>query len=123
MTEPTSFQTLRASAPTFCDKARAFGKGETGHPNYKKNSEKQARVGGRLIQPDISDCCIFCGKFCGADGKFAAYLLNTSEISEAEHFAGDDGDNLCFYPLGSDCAKKFKKLGVPVYDNETLKRA
>ncbi len=102
---------LKETAPKF-ETVKAFGRANGGHPRYEANLE-------RTPYADQTHACCYCGKFTGSASATYAYLLSTSEFSELEYFqtVGDDC-NLGFYPVGSDCAKKLKAAGVPLYDFE-----
>jgi len=85
-----------------------FGR-ESGNPNYKQNQDR-ARHNGHYL--DASNCCAVCGKK-ALGGDTFVMLSNVGEyITEAEY---NDSDDLGLYPVGSDCAKKLKKAGIPVY--------
>ncbi len=85
-----------------------FGR-ENGHPNYKKNSNAARHNGFPL---DTSHCCVVCGKK-AVDTLTYVMLSNVGEyITEAEY---NDSDDLGLYPVGSDCAKKLKSAGIPLY--------
>lgn len=109
------YGTLYETAPTW-EKVNPFGHGEGSHPKYRENMTKAMGTtkSGLRFNADATLCCCYCGRYTGT-GRLYVYLLSTSEFSESEHFKGDDGDNLCMYPVGSDCAKKLKAHGVPLY--------
>jgi hypothetical protein len=88
---------------------RAFG----GNPSYRKNQAKAKSKGGFPL--DESACCVLCGKRAYQSG-LSVMLSNVGEyITKEEH---NDSDDLGYYPVGSDCAKKLATAGIPVYDND-----
>lgn len=86
---------------------RAFG----GNPSYRKNQDAAKHEGSSL---DESCCCVLCGKAAFTSG-LSVMLSNVGEyITKEEH---NDSDDLGYYPVGSDCAKKLKAAGIPIYEN------
>jgi len=83
-----------------------------GHPKYRENTNKV--YNGRNVDP--SDCCVYCGKY-ATSTKTYVYLTGYGEIIENPGDAAGN-DDLGFYPVGSDCAKRALKAGFPVYDAE-----
>lgn len=95
---------------------RAF----SGNPNYRKNQES-ARHQGHYV--DQTECCVLCGRK-AIGGNTFVILSNVSEYITKEESAAFDADcaarggcsdDLGYYPVGSDCAKKLKSAGVPIY--------
>lgn len=83
-----------------------------GHPNYRANQER-AKVGGNNVGPE--ECCAYCGRATGL-GKNFLYLTTLGQVSEAPADPETQSyDDLGLYPVGSDCAKLFKKAGVKLY--------
>jgi hypothetical protein len=82
-----------------------------GNPNYRKNQERAKSKGGHPL--DASSCCVLCGKKAYESG-LSVMLSNVGlYITPEEH---NDSDDLGYYPVGSDCAKKLKAAGIPVYE-------
>ena len=100
MTEHPNTPQLETPAP--------FG-GPGGHPNYRANQEKARHHGFPVCQ---TECCCYCGKK-AVNPKRYAFLTAMGEWTTADTV--DDNDCLGFYPLGTACAAKLRKLGVPVY--------
>jgi hypothetical protein len=94
----------------------AFG-GENGHPGYKANVEAVGRIpfGRKGYGACETSCCAFCGRL-ALGAKFHGYFVFDGEFDEAP----EDPEvtlseaHIGFYPLGSDCARRLKKM-VPVY--------
>ena len=88
---------------------KGFG-GKDGHANYKKNS---ARVKEMVAEP-----CCYCGKGIkhGTAQAFVFLAWDTEMIAKDSNAP----DYLGFHPIGSDCAKKAKSAGVPVYASPTI---
>jgi len=82
---------------------KMFG-GNGGHANYKKNLE-------RTMYADPTQCCVYCGKSVGK-GRLSVFLNCHNQAVAADETLPDF---LGYYPIGSDCAKKAKKEGIPVY--------
>jgi len=83
-----------------------------GHPNYRENTNKV--YDGHYV--DMSDCCVYCGRY-APSAKTFVYLTGHGDIIENPGDAAGN-DDLGFYPVGSDCAKRALKAGLPVYDAE-----
>lgn len=80
---------------------------------YRRNVERAEAIqpGKKGYGASDTECCAYCGKYTHAP-KFHAFLDCMNEfVSSAEV---DSGEYLGFYPLGSDCARRLKKV-VPVY--------
>lgn len=95
---------------------RAF----TGHPGYEAN-QKKARHNGHYV--DQTSCCAYCGKK-AIESDLSVLLSNVGEYitkEEADAFEiecaarGGSPDDLGYYPVGSDCARKLRAAGIPVY--------
>jgi len=100
----------------------------TGNPNYRKNQEaarhnsvRDNYVVGRYASE--TECCALCGK--KALGSQHVLLTNVGEYTTIEEMDENDKavearggcpDDLGYYPVGSDCAKKLKAAGVMIYD-------
>jgi hypothetical protein len=86
-----------------------------GHPSYRANQSKaMGRTGdGFRFYADATLCCAYCGRYTG-NGTLYVFLTCLGEFSESEYHT-DAMDFLGMYPVGSDCAKKLKAAGVPIY--------
>ena len=90
------------------------------HENYEKNlaaflarasNPKKPYYGG-----DEYLCCAHCGKYVKTPRLFVYIVYGgTFEPAPLEEVDGHIGH----WPVGSDCAKKLKSLGVPVYQGRT----
>jgi hypothetical protein len=97
---------------------RAFGDPDAGHPKYRENVNRPYldRTLGFATYVCETECCSFCGKpvrsprFYGYHYYGSTYHQTPTENGEEEPI-----DAVGFYPIGSDCAKRLRKL-VPVYD-------
>ena len=83
-----------------------------GHPNYEANTNKV--YNGHYVDP--SACCVYCGTYTPSAKTFV-YLTGWGDIIENPGDASSN-DDLGFYPVGSDCAKRAFEAGLPVYDAE-----
>lgn len=79
------------------------------NPNYDKNANNARDKEGRRL--DRSTCCCVCGKATG-DNNLFLYLDGGGDVIEPRDSHNDD---LAFYPIGTDCAKKVKKLGTKIH--------
>jgi len=100
--------TTSSTPNTPCANPKPFG-GEGGHPSYRENEGKATHKGQPLCQ---TYCCCYCGKK-AINAKHYAYLVSGGSFDLAT--AGDPDYDVGYYPLGSDCATKLKKVGAPVY--------
>jgi len=85
---------------TTTTRPRPFG---GSHAGYEKNLAR----GGSEDQ-----CCMLCGKLT-PNPKFWGYSIDGGEFDLEDPRGGYKG-HVMFYPLGSECARKIKRL-VPVY--------
>jgi len=97
-----------ATPNTPCENPVPFG-GPNGHPNYRENQEGARHKGGYVC---ATQCCCYCGKK-AFNAKRYAYLVDGGSFDREED--GDGDHDVGFYPLGSDCAAKLRKVGTPVY--------
>lgn len=103
-------KTERSYSVTTPAHLKAFG----GNPNYRKNQSQAKSPEGYLL--DESCCCVLCGKAAYTSG-LSVMLSNVGlYITPEEH---NDSDDLGYYPVGSDCAKKLKAAGIPVYEEKS----
>jgi hypothetical protein len=84
---------------------KAFG----GNPDYKANQAKAKSKQGYPVS--TTQCCVLCGK--KARGDLSAMLSNMGLYITKEEY--NNSDDLGYYPVGSDCAKKLKAADIPVY--------
>lgn len=101
-------------APIY-DTMKVFGIMPGGHQKYRENQDKAMGVtkDGYRFNADQTCCCAYCGRYTGS-GTLFVFLTCYAEMTESELFE-DDNDALGMYPVGSDCAKKLKATGVPIY--------
>lgn len=92
----------------------------TGNPNYRKH-QNAARHEGHYV--DETQCCALCGKKALNQETYVLLSNVGNYITSEEALAfekdaearGGCSDDLGYYPVGSDCAKKLKAAGVPIY--------
>jgi len=99
-------RTLSLTAP---ESLQPFGRG---NPNYHRTQEAQRHQG---MYVDQTECCCVCGKKAFGKSRQFVYLTDLSQYITKEECQDHD---LGMYPVGSDCAKKLNKAGVPTYKVE-----
>lgn len=84
---------------------------------YRRNVERAEAIpfGKNGYGASDTECCAYCGKYSHSP-KFHAFLDCMNEFVESAEVEG--GEYLGFYPLGSDCARRLKKI-IPVYGSES----
>lgn len=96
------------SARTFSVQTPSHLRAFSGNPDYRTNQGKAIHKGIPVCQ---TQCCVLCGKK-SLGGKLYVLLASTCEYVTREEL---DEDDLGEYPIGSDCAKKLKAAGIPVF--------
>jgi len=106
----TTTKTAIATATAQGITPKPFG-GAGGHPSYQTNLERVGRIGlGRKgYGAGQTECCAFCGKL-AIGASFRAFTLTGASFDARS----EDPDAVGFYPLGSDCARRLRRI-VPVY--------
>lgn len=76
---------------------------------WRETVSKQRDKNGMYV--DEGCCCVLCGKKAFGAPEYVL-LSDTSRYVTKEELTDND---LGMFPVGSDCAKKLKKAGIPVY--------